>query len=104
MWFALDRELDDTDVEPIASDPERCRDDAERAPAAQVVDVRRHAQGDVERHRAGPLAACAMSDAGARIAGLAARAGALAIPGPELETELTGATPGRGLGRRRHLD
>jgi tRNA A-37 threonylcarbamoyl transferase component Bud32 len=54
---ALDRELDDADVEPIATDPERGLDDAERAPAAQVVDVRRHAQGDVERHRAGPLAA-----------------------------------------------
>jgi len=54
---ALDRELDDADVEPIAPEPKRRRDDAERAPAAQVVDVRRHAQGDVERHRAGPLVA-----------------------------------------------
>src|SRR5207244_4500318 len=50
---ALHRELDDADVEAIATFPERGRDDAERAPAAQVVDVRRHAQGDVERHRAG---------------------------------------------------
>ena len=95
---ALDRELDDADVEAIATDPERRRDDAERAPAAQVVDVRRHEQGDVERYRARPLVACAMSHAGARPAGLAARAGALATPGPELERELTGATPGRGLG------
>jgi hypothetical protein len=86
--------------EAIASDPERRLDDAERAPAAQVVDVRRHAQGDMERHRASPLAACAMRHAGARTAGLAARAGALATPGPELETELTGAAPGG----RRHLD
>jgi hypothetical protein len=54
---ALDRELDDADIEAIATDPERRLDDAERAPAAQVVDVRRHAQGDVERHRAGPLVA-----------------------------------------------
>jgi hypothetical protein len=38
-----------------------------------------------------------MRHAGARTAGLAARAGALATPGPELETELTGATPARGL-------
>jgi hypothetical protein len=45
-----------------------------------------------------------MIHAGARTAGLAARAGALATPGPELETELMGATPGRGLGGRRHLD
>jgi hypothetical protein len=45
-----------------------------------------------------------MSHAGARAAGLAARAGALATPGPELETELTGAAPERGLGGRRHLD
>jgi hypothetical protein len=92
--IALDRELDDADVEAIATDPKRRLDDAERAPAAQVVDVRRHAQGDVERHRAGPLAARAMSHAGARTAGLAARAGALATPGPELERELTRATPG----------
>ena len=99
---ALHRELDDADVEAIATFPERGRDDAERAPAAQVVDVRRHAQGDVERHRAGPLAACAMRHAGAGAAGLAAGAGALATPGPELETELTGpgarTNPGRGLG------
>jgi len=53
---ALNRELDDADAEAIATDPERSCDDAERAPAAQVVDVRRHAQGDVERRRAGPLA------------------------------------------------
>jgi hypothetical protein len=51
-----------------------------------------------------------MRHAGARTAGLAACAGALATPGPELETELTGSTPGhggrrsRGLGGRRHLD
>ncbi len=54
---ALNREPDDADVEAIAAGPERHLDDAERAPAAQVVDVRRHAQGDVERHRAGPLVA-----------------------------------------------
>ena len=95
---ALDRELDDADVEPIAAEPKRRRDDAERAPAAQVVDVRRHAQGDVERHRAGPLVACAMRHAGARTAGLAAGACALTTPGPELERELTGATPTRRLG------
>jgi len=45
-----------------------------------------------------------MGHAGARAAGLAAGAGALATPGPELEGELTGATPQRGLGRRQHLD
>jgi hypothetical protein len=95
---ALDREPDDADVEAIATDPKRRLDDAERAPAAQVIDVRRHPQGDVERHRAGPLAACAMSHAGSRTAGLAACAGALATPGPELERELTGATTARGLG------
>jgi hypothetical protein len=39
-----------------------------------------------------------MNHAGARTAGLAAGASALATPGPELEIELTGATPGRGLG------
>jgi hypothetical protein len=43
-----------------------------------------------------------MNHAGARTAGLAARAGALATPGPELEIELPGAEvtamPGRGLG------
>src|SRR5689334_13282018 len=45
-----------------------------------------------------------MGHAGARPPALAARAGALATPGPELEAELTGATPGRGLKWRRHLD
>ena len=54
---ALDRKLDDAHVEALRPDPEPRRDDAERAPAAQVVDVRRHTQGDVERHRAGPRAA-----------------------------------------------
>ena len=45
-----------------------------------------------------------MVHAGARTAGLAARASALATPGPELQSELTGAAPERGLGGRRHLD
>jgi len=39
-----------------------------------------------------------MPHTGAGTAGLAARAGALATPGPELETELASATPARGLG------
>jgi len=38
-----------------------------------------------------------MRHTGAVAAGLAARAGALATPGPELETELARATPGREL-------
>jgi hypothetical protein len=45
-----------------------------------------------------------MRHAGARTAGLAAGAGALATPGRELESELTGATPWRRSGRRQHLD
>jgi len=39
-----------------------------------------------------------MRHAGARTVRLAARPGALATPGPELETKLTGAMLARGLG------
>jgi len=56
-----------------------------------------------EAHRYYSRAVEGETDAGARAAKLAAGAGALATPGPELETELTGATPECGRWPRRRF-